>query len=101
MPLYEYNCQKCGAFTQMRPLAESGALADCPVCGKLTAKVFPLIHLRSMSPINRTAWERNERSAHAPDTCGARCSHRKPAKKAHKRFQGSTGLSSRPWMLGH
>src|SRR5690349_4115981 len=103
MPVYEYNCDQCGSFTKLRALAESGALADCPTCGSLAAKVFPMVNLRTMQTGNRKAWERNEQSAHAPHLCSSGCSHRsaKPAPRTNKRFQSSTKLNSRPWMLGH
>ncbi len=35
MPVYEYQCAKCGKeFEMMRSRAEKDAQAKCPVCGK-------------------------------------------------------------------
>lgn len=107
MPLYEYSCRECGPFGLIRKVSESGEPAGCPQCGEVALKVFPLINLRSMRPGNRQAWERNERSQHAPHVCGSGCSHTKPrAKKATKNgdrpaLQMSTKQNRRPWMLGH
>ena len=32
MPVYEYLCNDCGPFTDMRPMAECDAPQDCPRC---------------------------------------------------------------------
>ncbi len=108
MPLYDFECRACGPFTQLRSMAESGAPCACPACGASAAKVFPIVHLREMRPENRTAWERNERSAHAPHVCSAGCSHGPGSKPAASRSRpekpaarGSTKRNRRPWMLGH
>jgi putative FmdB family regulatory protein len=33
MPIYQYDCARCGPFTQLRPLAEFAAPCACPGCG--------------------------------------------------------------------
>jgi putative FmdB family regulatory protein len=108
MPVYEYNCEECGPFTKLRGFDQCSAPANCPECGTVSAKVFSAIHLRSMRPENRVAWERNERSAHAPYVCGAGCSHERVKLKGagvgpgdKPVMQASTKRTSRPWMLGH
>lgn len=107
MPVYEYQCSECGPFVEVRPLAESSAPGSCPRCGRASPKLFPMVNLRSMRPENRTAWERNERSAHAPHVCGSGCSHGATPKKARTARDGKPALqasrkrNSRPWMLGH
>jgi putative FmdB family regulatory protein len=108
MPVYEYNCDECGPFTKMRSLDQSGEPANCPECGTSSPKIFSLINLRSMRPENYSAWERNERSMHAPHVCGAGCSHgyAKPKPRAttaiaKPALQTSSKRNSRPWMLGH
>ena len=106
MPVYEYSCEECGPFTKLRGFDQSGEPANCPDCGALSPKVFSVIHLRAMRPENRKAWERNERSAHAPHVCGAGCSHQQPSSKKNRPgekpvMQASSKRNSRPWMLGH
>ncbi|MCZ4313632.1 zinc ribbon domain-containing protein [Comamonadaceae bacterium G21597-S1] len=32
MPLYDYNCEKCGGFRRFRPMSESGDAQTCPIC---------------------------------------------------------------------
>jgi len=35
MPIYEYICAECDSkFEQLRPLSQSGQVADCPKCHK-------------------------------------------------------------------
>ncbi|HVK57730.1 MAG TPA: FmdB family zinc ribbon protein [Candidatus Kapabacteria bacterium] len=105
MPVYEYNCADCGSFTELRSITENSGSANCPDCGQASPKLFPVVNLRQMRPENRTAWERNERSAHAPHVCGSGCSHKRET--TPKRADGKPELkssrkkNSRPWMLGH
>lgn len=105
MPVYEYNCEECGPFTKMRGLDMSSAPANCPECGASSPKIFSMINLRTMGSENRIAWERNERSAHAPHVCGAGCSHghARPRQVTSEKpvLQTSGKRNSRPWMLGH
>ena len=70
MPLYEYQCAECGPFAQLFSIRETSTTAECPLCRRESKKLFPVVNLREMRPENRLAWERNERSAHAPKACG-------------------------------
>ena len=107
MPVYEYNCEECGPFTKLRGLDQSNATVNCPECGAASPKIFPVINLRAMRPENRVAWERNERSTHAPHVCGANCVHgsdkpqNRPAPSGKPAFRFSAKRNRRPWMLGH
>jgi putative FmdB family regulatory protein len=115
MPVYDYLCDRCGPFTALRPMAESGEPLECPNCrhdaprAYLTAPYFA-----TMSSERRLAHATNERSAHAPPNlaafkakqhgagcacCGGKSSMgRKTArgKNGAKSFPGS-----RPWMISH
>lgn len=33
MPIYDYDCEVCGPFTAVRPMAEFRAPCACPACG--------------------------------------------------------------------
>jgi len=108
MPLYEFYCADCGTFTLARKLSETSSAAQCPICGIPANKVFPLVHLRTMSATNRKVWERNERSAHRPHVCHAGCQHGAGAPKHRAQpvserpvLQFSRKRNKRPWMLGH
>ena len=105
MPIYEYNCADCGPFTQLRSITECSTNSACPACGSSAVKIFPLVSLRPMRSENRTAWERNEQSAHAPHVCSSHCGHKPKINGAKERgkpvLEFSKKRNRRPWMLGH
>jgi putative FmdB family regulatory protein len=113
MPVYDYLCDDCGAFTALRPMAESGASLECPGCGCEAPRAYLTApHLATMSSERRLAHAANERSAHAPQNlaalkakhgagcgcCGGKSLMRRTqrGKKGAKSFPGG-----RPWMISH
>jgi putative FmdB family regulatory protein len=40
MPLYDYNCERCGTFEAQRHHTEAGAPAVCPECGGEAARLW-------------------------------------------------------------
>ncbi len=40
MPVYEYLCNDCGPFTDMRPMAECDDPQDCPRCETESPRVI-------------------------------------------------------------
>ncbi len=118
MPVYDYECQDCGPFAAMRPMAEYELPMDCPVCGTSAPRAFLTApRLAVLSSEQRTAHATNERSAHEPLTsgqladngkhvCGAGCSHDHGKKtKKSRTVKGADGSksfpSARPWMISH
>lgn len=106
MPMYDYHCDHCGPFSALRPMSEYRDPMSCPSCGDAARRVITAPNLACMSASNRTAWERNERSAHEPrrgscssGTCGHNHHHAKPAAAAAPIRKPAT--QTRPWMLGH
>jgi len=113
MPVYDYQCEECGPFTDLRPMMECDAPMQCPTCGGLAPRAFLTApHFALMPAERRLAHATNERSAHAPQhladvkarhgsgcaCCGGRLSTRavKQGKNGAKSFP-----SSRPWMISH
>lgn len=47
MPIYEYNCPKCGDFDQMQKITD-GPLKKCPTCKAKVTKLIsnPAFHLK-------------------------------------------------------
>ena len=69
MPVYDYLCGRCGAFTAMRPMAECDQPNACPGCGRAAERAFLTApYLSAMSAERRSAHATNERSAHAPSS---------------------------------
>ena len=69
MPVYDYLCDDCGPFTDMRPMAECDYPQECPHCETTAPRVFLTAPNFSCMPADRRkAHATNERSAHAPKT---------------------------------
>jgi putative FmdB family regulatory protein len=109
--MYEYACPDHGVTSAFRAIAARDQPMACPACGGSAARVVSAPRLQVMSAVNRSAWERNEKSAHEPrraarsscghvhrhgESCGAR---KAPQSTTPPLKQGSPG--GRPWMLGH
>lgn len=115
MPMYEYDCPKCGDFTALRPMAESALPCDCPGCGASSMRVIlSAPGLATMAGNTRKALAINERSAHAPKTVGeynesqrhpSGCSCCGPSKKLEPTKANPHALkgksAGRPWMISH
>lgn len=122
MPIYDYECDGCGSFTELRKMSESEASVPCPQCGISSVRVITAPQLAILGKAQRSAYERNEKSAHEPkmarrSSCGCHGTHTcstpgkssqskssKPIQKAAAiapGFEMQTKKSARPWMLGH
>lgn len=118
MPLYEYQCEKCGVFSAFRNMSESSLAVACESCGNLGERILSAPNFALVGKATQLAHERNERSAHEPKTmrrssCGCSGSHTcntrtnsATVKQAANRepgngYQMQTKPSARPWMLGH
>lgn len=111
MPLYDYECLEHGAFDCMRPIAESGAMQECPACGRPAPRVFVCTpRVLDMDPARRAAFATNERSAHEPRSskrhvhgpgCGCGGKSGRGTGAAQTADGGKTFLNRRPWMISH
>lgn len=112
MPVYEYACDTCGVFSALRKMSESGEPAFCQECGSESPRIMSVPKLAVMDRSTRQAHERNEKSAHAPNTarrssCGCAGSHTcKTSTKVNPdtgkaALQMQTKKTARPWMLSH
>lgn len=117
MPVYDYLCDRCGPFTDMRPMAVSGLPRECPGCGKDAPRAFLTApYFAAMSAERRLAHATNERSAASPQVLSASqrahgngcncCSgkslrYEKSARGGGSR-SGTKGFPTRrPWMISH
>ncbi|MFL7961702.1 putative regulatory protein, FmdB family [Pseudomonas sp. NFIX10] len=115
MPTYEYECQTCGSFTMLRPMAQRHESCQCPSCaGPGGRLLLSAPALTTLSSSQRQAMATNERSAHAPQTLGeyqqnrrhpSGCSCCTPSKPLAPTKENPQGLKrktgSRPWMISH
>ena len=113
MPVYDYLCEDCGPFTELRPMAECDAPIGCPTCGFAAPRAYLTApYCATMSAERRHAHATNERSAHAPQRLaevkaqhGAGCSCCTGGKTGRTVKRGKNGAKSFPgsrlWMLSH
>ena len=119
MPVYEYLCNGCGPFTDMRPMALCDLPQACPQCELESPRVILTApNFLCMPAGRREAHATNERSSHAPQTldqykakvqkakhgagCGCCAPGKKPALLMTKSKSGTVGFpTARPWMISH
>jgi putative FmdB family regulatory protein len=113
MPVYDYLCNRCGPFTDMRPMAECDLPHKCPQCRKKAPRAFLTApYFATMSGERRLAHATNERSASAPKALsshGGGCNCCSGASMRYKKNGRSGGAengaksfpSKRPWMISH
>ena len=117
MPVYDYLCDRCGSFTEMRPMSDSALPHECPGCGKDAPRAFLTApYFAAMSAERRLAHATNERSASSPKVlsglngshgggCGC-CSgkslrYKKGAQGGASRGGAKSFPARRPWMISH
>lgn len=66
MPLYDYQCSRCGPFKEFQPLSKWNQDAACPICRGAAKRTIATPRLPCVSRNTRIAHERNERSAEEP-----------------------------------
>ena len=114
MPVYDYMCESCGAFTALRPMAKSAERCCCPDCGAPASRAYlSFPNIGGMDPARRAAFETNERSAHAPKLSkkaerdagahapGCACCGGGKSGAVYTKDGAKTFPSRRPWMISH
>ena len=112
MPVYDYECDSCGPFTTMRPMAQCEAPARCPRCGGKAPRAYLTAPYFSTMPADRRlAHATNEKSAHAPRLlselggqhgAGCSCCGSKSKRNMRRGKNGAKSFpASRPWMISH
>lgn len=122
MPVYEYMCDACGDFTELKPMSEYQSPQPCPDCGVLAPRVMLTApHCSGISRESRVAHSTNEQARHAPMSVDAykdkqdRVKHAagcsccsggmKSRSKKNRTATSPNGAksfpSARPWMISH
>ena len=110
MPVYDYECDKCGVFTALRPMSKSAEACQCPDCGSMSERVFLTVpNFACMDASIRIAHATNEKAADQPKTskaghgpgCGCCGSSPKPSRTVHRPDGSKAFPSARPWMISH
>ena len=106
MPIYGYECEACGPFSEMQRMSRSSEPMPCPDCGKSAPRSISAPFIANMDPNNRIAYQRNEKSAHEPKVkSGMAGGHSHSHSNGRIRGLGD-GLHhahkhGRPWSVGH
>lgn len=109
MPIYDYDCETCGPFEALRPMADFAEPCDCPECTKPAPRVLlSAPNVSMVSTESRHAHHTNERSADSPkkSSHGPGCSCCGGGKSKNSgtlyRPDGSKSFpAKRPWMISH
>lgn len=122
MPVYEYMCDACGDFTELKPMSEYQAPQACPDCGAMSPRVMLTApHFSVASRTSLAAHAGNEAARNAPMSVEAyqdkqdRVKHKsgcsccsggmQSRSKKSKTATGANGAksfpSARPWMISH
>lgn len=114
MPFYDFECERCGVFSELRTIAERNQPAPCPECDEEADRIISAVNLAIMPANARKAHAINERSAHEPRVrtahrcaSGCGCGKKGPdlvglAQSKMDRFgKFQAPKKKRPWMLGH
>lgn len=110
MPIYDYLCADCGAFSAQMPMSAYRDDQDCPTCGQRAPRaLLTTPYLASMDGGKRRAHATNEKSAHLPATSAGTGRHpsncgccRGPEKRqADSPTPMKSFPASRPWMISH
>ena len=96
MPIYGYDCEACGPFTEMQAMSRSSEPLPCPDCGASARRTVSAPFIANMDPNNRVAHQRNEKSADEP-----RVASGKPPGHRHDHPHHHGHKHARPWSLGH
>lgn len=67
MAIYEYRCERHGAFDEERPMGTAPAVARCPTCREEGRRVYSAPLLTSTAPALAAALDHSERTRHEPD----------------------------------
>lgn len=111
MPIYDYECARCGGFSAWGAMRTSDAPATCPGCGARAARVISAPYLNDMKSATRIAHQRNERSAHEPRVLGRseleatglprNPEHRHGAGHRAERLERGLTRAHGRWSVGH
>jgi putative FmdB family regulatory protein len=111
MPVYDYECEACGPFTFMRPMAQCDRPTRCPHCGGKAPRAFLNVPYFAMPAERRVIHATNEKSAHAPRRlselggrhgAGCSCCATKSTRNVQRGKKGAKSFpGTRPWMLSH
>ena len=61
MPTYDYDCDRCGPFSESHPIAEFDLPQPCPACGDPAPRALTLPAIGGAAPKRRVPRRRSAR----------------------------------------
>lgn len=107
MPLYDYDCRRCGPFREWRSMRDYEKPMKCPGCRKPARRSVATPLLATMDAGQRNAHGINEKSGHEPRVERRRIGgHDNAHGHANSRYSkmdgpGHYAPARRPWAVGH
>jgi putative FmdB family regulatory protein len=110
MPIYDYLCKDCGAFSAQMPMSAYLDDQHCPHCGRSAPRaLLTTPYFASMDSGKRRAHATNERSSHLPATAAGSgrhppscsCCHGPQRRQADNPTLTKSFPGNRPWMISH
>ena len=86
MPLYDYECERCGPFRSWQSIDQATSPAACIECGKASLRLVSAPNLNRMDEGSRRARQRCEKTADSPSVVRrnlGRPQHNHPAHGRH------------------
>jgi putative FmdB family regulatory protein len=95
VPIYAYDCERCGGFDLHRPVTEASAPAACPECSLQARRRFTAPGVALLARPLRRAMDREEASAHEPEVTSVKRGRPMPHRHAHGHGHAP------PWVMSH
>ena len=97
MPLYEFQCRKCGSFEEFISLKSYESKANCPSCNKNAFRIYNSPNVYKTSPSFRKAKGINEKNQESPAVKTINQKNHPEHNHSHSHHH----TSHTPWMVGH
>jgi putative FmdB family regulatory protein len=97
VPIYAFECGRCGPFDLSRPMARASDPVACPDCSAPARRRYTAPGLALLARPVRLARDREEKSAHEPDVVRAKTGRPMPHLHAH----GHGHRQAPPWVMSH
>jgi putative FmdB family regulatory protein len=97
VPIYAFECSRCGPFDLSRPMAQASDPAACPGCSASARRLYTPPGLALLARPVRGALDREEKSAHEPEVVRSKTGRPLPHLQAH----GHGHLHAPPWAMSH
>ena len=101
MPLYEYECNKCGLFEQFISIKHYEHIIECPTCDNDSHRKYSPPNIYNTTPNYRKARGINEKNQESPRVETINQKQDNHHSHPHSHSHSHNHVSHNPWMVGH